>query len=128
MVKRIREANHTIVNSGMYRTRALCTRQKFSLYLQTSHGRRRTKSIRGTRQREDSDLWECFRCRGGGGGFRSTADFVRGSRTPSRAHVPVKSARKKKTRASLMPLASGSHASGSANEIACSAPRRSAPC
>lgn len=31
---------------------------------------------------------------------------------------------KEKTRASLMPLASGSHASGSANEIACSAPRR----
>lgn len=96
MVKRIREANHTIVNSGMYRTRALCTRQKFSLYLQTSHGSRRTKSIRGTSQREDSNLWECFRCRGGDGGFRSTADFVRGSRTPSRAHVPVKSARKKK--------------------------------
>lgn len=43
MVKRIREANHTIVNSGMYRTRALCTRQKFSLYLQTSHGSRKNK-------------------------------------------------------------------------------------
>jgi len=124
MVKRIREANHTIVNSGMYRTRALCTRQKFSLYLQTSHGSRKNKIHSGHKGTWRLRFMGVLPMQG------RRRRIPQHSRLRPRLQDTKPGPRageigtKEKTRASLMPLASGSHASGSANEIACSAPRR----
>jgi len=49
----------------MCRTRALCTCQNLLSIFELGTGTEDQNPIGGTSQREDSNLWECSRCRGG---------------------------------------------------------------